>query len=365
MCIALVSTLDDEYLLVLLSNRDEYFVRETATAHFWPPNKTILAGQDQERVERGTWLGISKEGKLGVLTNFREPVKQENPSDNIKSDSSSGGVKSDSSNSDIKNDNGSKNSVEGSVTLKNNVDGSVTPKNNFDGSKILNNSFIGSVTPKNSVEGSVTPNLVKGVFSRGCLVRSYLESDCHSEQEWAKTLHNVEQYGGFSLLIGKLQPEKLLDLFLISNRTDDVVRLSPMRTIGLSNNRFTDQEWPKVTRGKKLLDDYLSSDERHSDDKEKFIEKLFAILSTEPDESQKKEIAKLNLSTSIFIPVFEAPPFPPYNDVDGHKRIYGTRQQTIILVDRSLNVTYVERTRHLQEDNAISISEKTFTFQIE
>ncbi|KAL8785289.1 MAG: hypothetical protein Q9195_008708 [Heterodermia aff. obscurata] len=73
MCIALISTAHPDYALVLISNRDEYLSRPTAAAAWWPtPNGHILGGRDLLREERGTWLGITKQGLVAILTNFRE-----------------------------------------------------------------------------------------------------------------------------------------------------------------------------------------------------------------------------------------------------------------------------------------------------
>lgn len=73
MCIVLFSTAHPDYALVLASNRDEFLTRPTAPAAWWQsPNQTILGGRDLLRQEQGTWLGITKQGHLAVLTNFRE-----------------------------------------------------------------------------------------------------------------------------------------------------------------------------------------------------------------------------------------------------------------------------------------------------
>ncbi|GAB6161826.1 NRDE family protein [Desulfothermus naphthae] len=78
MCIALIAcNFFNDYPLIILSNRDEYHNRPTERAHFWKDYPDILAGKDLE--QGGTWFGINKQnGKIGLLTNFREPGEERN-----------------------------------------------------------------------------------------------------------------------------------------------------------------------------------------------------------------------------------------------------------------------------------------------
>ncbi|KAI4114366.1 MAG: hypothetical protein LQ345_004836 [Seirophora villosa] len=73
MCIVLFSTAHPDYSLVIINNRDEFPSRPTAPASWWPsPNDHILGGRDLLRPIQGTWLGITKQGRIAILTNFRE-----------------------------------------------------------------------------------------------------------------------------------------------------------------------------------------------------------------------------------------------------------------------------------------------------
>ncbi|MCJ1289427.1 hypothetical protein MMC34_000959 [Xylographa carneopallida] len=53
----------------------EYLNRPTARADWWdPPNQHVLGARDLQRDVHGTWLGVTKDGRVAVLTNFRDDV---------------------------------------------------------------------------------------------------------------------------------------------------------------------------------------------------------------------------------------------------------------------------------------------------
>lgn len=72
MCLILFAySTDPRYPLVVLANRDETFARPTSAAAFWADAPHVFAGRDLEK--NGTWLGVTRGGRLACVTNVRAP----------------------------------------------------------------------------------------------------------------------------------------------------------------------------------------------------------------------------------------------------------------------------------------------------
>ncbi|HEX9649227.1 MAG TPA: NRDE family protein [Cyclobacteriaceae bacterium] len=68
------------YKLIIAANRDEFYHRPTQPADFWHDSPNLLGGRDLEA--NGTWMGVTTEGKVSLLTNYRDlrNLKQNTPS---------------------------------------------------------------------------------------------------------------------------------------------------------------------------------------------------------------------------------------------------------------------------------------------
>jgi len=74
MCLALLGLdVHRHFALVVAANRDEYHARPTAPAHWW--EEGLLAGRDLHA--GGTWLGVTRDGRFALLTNFRDPARND------------------------------------------------------------------------------------------------------------------------------------------------------------------------------------------------------------------------------------------------------------------------------------------------
>lgn len=58
------------YRLVVAANRDELHERPAAPLAWWGDDPPLLAGRDL--AAGGTWLGVTRTGRFGAVTNFRE-----------------------------------------------------------------------------------------------------------------------------------------------------------------------------------------------------------------------------------------------------------------------------------------------------
>lgn len=72
MCLILLAyNAHPQYRLIVCANRDEFYDRPSAPLAYWPDRPDVLGGRDL--LQGGTWLGVTRKGRLAAITNFRDP----------------------------------------------------------------------------------------------------------------------------------------------------------------------------------------------------------------------------------------------------------------------------------------------------
>jgi len=177
--------------------------------------------------------------------------------------------------------------------------------------------------------------------SRGLLVGDFLVSK-QSPQNYIEHVKSMgHEFNGFNLFVGDRS-----ELFYYSNRGNSIKKIKP-GLYGVSN-RFLDTPWPKVVKGKAGLKKLLDKTEKIDP------EDIFGTLkdSSCPPDNVLPDTGIGLTWERILSPLFIT------------SKSYGTRSSSIILMERSDKITFLERT--FISENAVSREEKTqkFTFNI-
>ncbi|WP_210468842.1 NRDE family protein [Sporosarcina sp. 6E9] len=173
--------------------------------------------------------------------------------------------------------------------------------------------------------------------SRGEIVQNFLVEDTSPLDYIQQLSENKDLYNGFNIVIGNT------DRLHYYNNINHQVMDIPKGTHGLSNH-FLNTPWPKVTKGKIMLKDYVTKNEIVDADE------LFTILlnaELAEDENLPNTGVGLELERQLS-PLFIQTPD------------YGTRCSTVLFVDHDNNVTFIERT---YENGQLKL-ENNYSFQI-
>ncbi|KAK9315136.1 NRDE protein-domain-containing protein [Lipomyces starkeyi] len=392
MCILLLSTSHPKYPLILLSNRDEYLNRPTARADFWPaPNDDVLGPRDLAREQHGSWIGITRTGRLAVLLNYRETK----PDDTISL-------------------------LSRGILVKHFLTSRCTSTQQWI-ENAIENAGPGGLS---SVGGF---SMVCGILRRNHENRrkSYCDESTDYRQKEIPAEVGNERLETFAILTNRstslvdgtswiFSPSHLVNPTIKHEDTEGIKTRIRAHTYGISNSLYTDP-WPKVHKGCDLLASAITNDilaQASEVDTDSFIESLFKILLLDDMPSKILSSPDPNeifdsLRHTIFVPVFQAtndllrdtesvsnpdsentcvtskstltdvdgrpiksafsePPTKPYTFIKG--KYYGTRTQTVVLVSNEGHVQYIERTLHERDDieHKMETSKtRKFTFDIE
>lgn len=211
MCIVLFQWQpDSDTPLILAANRDEFHARPAEAARW---RGDIFCGLDLRA--GGTWLGVSRDGRFATVTNYREPLEQQQP----------------------------------------------------------------------------------GNLSRGDLPLGFLQGTLSPQDYCQQVAKHQGDYGPFNLLVGDRR-----SLWYLGNKGAAPQAVTP-GLHGLSNG-LMDMPWPKVERGKALLQKAIDT---HADE-----DALLAILRDQqrpepdelPDTGVPHEMERLLSSIFIVSPAY-------------------------------------------------------------
>lgn len=258
------------YRLILAANRDEFYHRPSKPADFWGSNNEILSGLDMEvGKEGGTWLGISKRGKMAALTNYLQPMIDKN---------------------------------------------------------------------------------AKG---RGALVANFLSTDLDCFSYMKNVAAEGHLYNAFNLIAAELNTTEGDVMYYYGSKGEpEPVPLKP-GIYGLSCS-LLDTPWKKLQYGKQLFTQAIKQCQDLP--KEELVQELLKMLNNE--ESQFPDPAVEEQGKEFVLPIIKS-----YTALCVRCPGYGTRTNTIILVDEQGHVTFTERTMVNADINQWKTSNFQFKLQ--
>ncbi|TFJ86602.1 hypothetical protein NSK_002259 [Nannochloropsis salina CCMP1776] len=265
---AVHATLARQYTLILASNRDEYLARPTRRPCFWGtedatkekgwssspmgkelrkerlpgsgpavkcarrtrPSSSVLADvwAGKDLTAGGTWMGLTRTGRFGVLTNVRTP----------KEDSVAAEIRT--------------RAVNAVLPPESRTPGTVTPVKNRDGQKGMPSRSRGHLV----MDYLTHPD---GALSPLAYAASVAGTERKGPERGGTSL--LRDYAGFNLLVGDIGGASGggVEMAYVTNKEsvhNKVQILATDRLYALSNSAL-DVPWEKLTRGKQLFVDCL------------------------------------------------------------------------------------------------------------
>ncbi len=158
--------------------------------------------------------------------------------------------------------------------------------------------------------------------SRGELTLGYLQGNTEPAAYCRKVQARFDDYAGFNLLIGDRH-----SLYYLNNHHRVMQKLEP-GVYGLSNG-LLDASWPKITRGRTMLQQFLQSENALTTDQLLVMmnDRTEAADADLPSTGISKELERKLSSTFIFQP----------------ERLYGTLCSTAIIVDANKQCRFSEQ----------------------
>ena len=174
--------------------------------------------------------------------------------------------------------------------------------------------------------------------SRGKLTLDFLSSSVSPEDYYNNLKLTLNNFNGFNLLLGTVN-----ELYYFSNKTIGLRKLEP-GIHGISN-AILDTPWPKVEKSKRQLKSIIAKEGLHP----------WEVLNILDDSAIAKDNELPETGVGLELERVLSPIF-----IKSEK--YGTRSSTVVMVDKSNNVKFVEKTYFA---NTGRFSNREFNFTIE
>lgn len=310
MCILLSTVSHPDYPIILLSNRDEYFARPTQRASLkkLANGSELLAPADLARPEHGTWIGITSDGKLAVLVNYRE--------EHLSVSRISRGL----------------------LPIEFLQSEALAEEWHHHLDKILALESI----ELNQVGGFLLLYGKLLLTADGTLKPLYLMSNRGDRGKVHSTeIDEYELHGDFAR----------------------------QRTFGLSNSLYY-MPWPKVELGRKDLESKIKTAVENHVSEEELIESCFEVLSRDTFDNDIRKNGTFDqkmteLKNSVFIPPLETP-YAGQSTENGYAvgKYYGTRTQTVIALHKSGTLHYHERDLYTGDTTHQDVHKQHYKFII-
>eukprot|EP01132_Coremiostelium_polycephalum_P003591 gene3591-4473_t len=313
MCIAFIKYSEsDDYPIIIFNNRDEYVERVTERLRPYPnhnnDNQTVVNNYfGRDSVRGGTWLAINDKGLFAILLNNNE--------------------------------------LGSSLTVPPLTTTMTTTTTNT------------STTTTNSL--STSPTLLSSNFkkmSRGEIPIRFINSNEGDPLEFIQQLDKEKYlYPNFNLIVGDVVSRNMYCYYSSDSR---IIKIENNQVFGVSNYSFV-TECRKIEIGIETIKNQLQTYDqpRNSNDNSIDIDKLLNIMTTNNNcnltpPPQFKNANELN--QLIYIPKINTP----------EGLTYGSRTTSIIVVDKDLNVHFIEKENISSssqiEDNENNIIEYKF-----
>ena len=303
------------FFFAKLKSIQEFLHRPTAPAAWWAtPNEHVLGGRDLLRSVQGTWLGVTRKGRIAVLTNFREDGKA------VQEEKSRGAI------------------VSEFLAQPANSTGSITDfvRHLIEGQKLEGVGGFSLICGQLGQPLAVVSNRATNIEDVRYIAEhrgetTGLSNTTWDDRTWRKVLEGEE-------LLRNTIASSVAQNNSKAEFIDDLMRLLNVDTL------------PRKSRGEDLAS-YIS-ELRNSI----FVPLIGEKLS---DEANSKEVssAKSHQRVEVNQDNYAS------EHHDGLSGVYGTQTQTVVLVDHKGILTFVERRLYDSNAKATSTAEKDRIFE--